>query len=295
MIIEFQPPCYVQGCQPLDRAAQSHIQPGLECLQGWGIHSLLGQPVLLMRFASRGLSVRLLDSAMDMSRRQWGEVLGDLLICSCPHAASMGAWLAGSSADQCFPAGSAVPLAPHHPQPVGKNYPQFTFILFHSAPKRCGLVVLLEAVARQQTCQSMTVSSSPSHSPLLKYFGSSLKSKPCKHLHTSEPSHRDPALWMQVAAQLTAQPCSLGKLCMARESHRSRTSNVAGGRATTHLSCMAVCEGSQKQQWVFSWAMTVLAATCFEFPVCPCDLLMSSRVFLDAPSLLCHQPLIHSV
>ena len=70
MIIEFQPPCYVQGCQPLDRAAQSHIQPGLECLQGWGIHSLLGQPVLLMRFASRGLSVRLLDSAMDMSRRQ---------------------------------------------------------------------------------------------------------------------------------------------------------------------------------------------------------------------------------
>jgi len=37
-------PCYVQGRQPADRAAQSHIQPGLECLQGWGIHSLLGQP-----------------------------------------------------------------------------------------------------------------------------------------------------------------------------------------------------------------------------------------------------------
>ena len=44
-VIEFQPPCYVQGCQPPDQAAQSHIQPGLECLQGWGIHSLLGQPV----------------------------------------------------------------------------------------------------------------------------------------------------------------------------------------------------------------------------------------------------------
>jgi len=43
--IEFQPPCYVQGHQPPDQAAQSHIQPGLECLQGWGIHSLLGQPV----------------------------------------------------------------------------------------------------------------------------------------------------------------------------------------------------------------------------------------------------------
>ena len=45
MIIEFQPPCYVQGRQPPDQAAQSHIQPGLECLQGWGIHNLLGQSV----------------------------------------------------------------------------------------------------------------------------------------------------------------------------------------------------------------------------------------------------------
>ena len=36
MIIEFQPPCYVQGHQPPNQAAQSHIQPGLECLQGWG-------------------------------------------------------------------------------------------------------------------------------------------------------------------------------------------------------------------------------------------------------------------
>jgi len=30
-------PCYVQGRQPPDQAAQNHIQPGLECLQGWGI------------------------------------------------------------------------------------------------------------------------------------------------------------------------------------------------------------------------------------------------------------------
>jgi len=30
----------VQGHQPPDQAAQSHIQPGLECLQGWGIHNL---------------------------------------------------------------------------------------------------------------------------------------------------------------------------------------------------------------------------------------------------------------
>ena len=35
MITEFQPPCNVQGCQPLDQAAQSHIQPGLECLQAF--------------------------------------------------------------------------------------------------------------------------------------------------------------------------------------------------------------------------------------------------------------------
>jgi len=38
-------PCYVQGRQPADQAAQSHIQPGLECLQVWSIHNLLGQPV----------------------------------------------------------------------------------------------------------------------------------------------------------------------------------------------------------------------------------------------------------
>jgi len=34
MIIEFQPPCCVQAHQPPDQAAQIHIQPGLECLQG---------------------------------------------------------------------------------------------------------------------------------------------------------------------------------------------------------------------------------------------------------------------
>jgi len=45
MIIEFQPPYYVQGRQPPEQAAQSHIQPGLECLQGWCTHNLLGQPV----------------------------------------------------------------------------------------------------------------------------------------------------------------------------------------------------------------------------------------------------------
>jgi len=39
MIIQLQPPCYVQGHQPADQAAQSHIYLGLECLQGWDIHN----------------------------------------------------------------------------------------------------------------------------------------------------------------------------------------------------------------------------------------------------------------
>lgn len=39
-------PCYVQGRQPLDdQAAQRHIQPGLESLQGWGLRNLPGQAV----------------------------------------------------------------------------------------------------------------------------------------------------------------------------------------------------------------------------------------------------------
>ena len=38
-------PLLCAGRQPAAQAAQSHIQPGLECLQGWGTHSLLGQPV----------------------------------------------------------------------------------------------------------------------------------------------------------------------------------------------------------------------------------------------------------
>ena len=42
MIIEFQPPCYVQGRQPVGQAARSHIQPGLECIQEWGIHNVSG-------------------------------------------------------------------------------------------------------------------------------------------------------------------------------------------------------------------------------------------------------------
>ena len=48
-IIKLQPPHHRQSCQTphliLDQAAQGPLQPGLERLQGWGIHSLSGQPV----------------------------------------------------------------------------------------------------------------------------------------------------------------------------------------------------------------------------------------------------------
>jgi len=48
-IIKFQPSCHRQGYQlvdqVLDQIAQGPVQPGLENLQGQGIHSLSGQPV----------------------------------------------------------------------------------------------------------------------------------------------------------------------------------------------------------------------------------------------------------
>jgi len=36
-------PCYVQGRQPPAQAAQSHIQPGLECLQDGASTTSLGK------------------------------------------------------------------------------------------------------------------------------------------------------------------------------------------------------------------------------------------------------------
>jgi len=48
-VIKLQPSCCMEGHQPpyliLDQVAQGPIQPGLEHLQGWGIHGLSGQPV----------------------------------------------------------------------------------------------------------------------------------------------------------------------------------------------------------------------------------------------------------
>ena len=43
-----QLPCTKQGHLQLDQVAQSPIQPELECLRGWSIHHLSGQPVLVL-------------------------------------------------------------------------------------------------------------------------------------------------------------------------------------------------------------------------------------------------------
>ena len=40
-----QPPCNEKGHLQLDQVAQSPVQPGLECFQGWGLHYFSGQPV----------------------------------------------------------------------------------------------------------------------------------------------------------------------------------------------------------------------------------------------------------
>ena len=40
-----QPPCSRQEHLKPDRVAQSPVQPGLECFQGWGLHSFSGQSV----------------------------------------------------------------------------------------------------------------------------------------------------------------------------------------------------------------------------------------------------------
>ena len=48
-----QLPCSKQGHLQLDQVAQSPIQPGLECFQGWGLHYLSGQPVTVFHHPYR--------------------------------------------------------------------------------------------------------------------------------------------------------------------------------------------------------------------------------------------------
>jgi len=70
-------PCYVQGCQPADQAAQSHIQPGVECLQGWGIHNLLGQPVPVSMRCLCFNSISFTNEAIkDMTHAEFGPYCG---------------------------------------------------------------------------------------------------------------------------------------------------------------------------------------------------------------------------
>ena len=60
----------MQGHQLPDQAAQSHIQPGLECLQGWGIHNLLGQSVPVLHHPlsdGKHTGAKLLSYDLDIS------------------------------------------------------------------------------------------------------------------------------------------------------------------------------------------------------------------------------------
>ena len=80
MIIQFQPPCYVQGRQPPDQAAQSHIQPGLECLL-----------VQFMEGRLSSLAHATLSPAKDLlsCTGAWGIYLGSIpcmTISSCLHS-----------------------------------------------------------------------------------------------------------------------------------------------------------------------------------------------------------------
>ena len=66
-------PCYVQGHQSAAQAAQSHIQPGLECLQGWGIHrASLGKG----EHGQRGLSKGEMPAAHPSAADNEGVLMG---------------------------------------------------------------------------------------------------------------------------------------------------------------------------------------------------------------------------
>jgi len=110
----------VQGHQPSDQAAQSHIQPGLECLQGWGIHSLLGQPVpvchhpLSARHSFQCFPAQSLTGGLHLCLKPScsGCSLGDALcvwrtvcmgrcVCRALHMGASGALCMGHSACRC--------------------------------------------------------------------------------------------------------------------------------------------------------------------------------------------------
>jgi len=74
MIIEFQPPCHVQGRQPPDQAAQSHIQPGYS---DQGTNSPATEP---RAGGSLGLEISGVSVSASSPVRHHFQVPGDLLL-----------------------------------------------------------------------------------------------------------------------------------------------------------------------------------------------------------------------
>jgi len=83
-IIKFQPPCCRMSYQVLDQApaqaAHSPIQPGLEHLQGWGIHNLSGQPVPVLHHSLKNFPQASNRNLPSLSLKQFPLVLS-LSIC----------------------------------------------------------------------------------------------------------------------------------------------------------------------------------------------------------------------
>jgi len=66
-------PWHGKGCHPPAQAAQGSIQPGLEQLQGWDVHSFSGQPVPVNRYITGWRNTGL--SSSPWSFHSWFELL----------------------------------------------------------------------------------------------------------------------------------------------------------------------------------------------------------------------------
>lgn len=85
-IMNLQPPCHRQGCQPphliLDQAAQVPIQPGLDHLHGQGLHSLSSLFQHLTNLIVKNFSIqfnpRLPYLGNFLSPRSWFRISGHL-------------------------------------------------------------------------------------------------------------------------------------------------------------------------------------------------------------------------
>ena len=80
------PPRRRQGRQPPHQAAHSSIQPGLECFQGGGIHSLLGQPVPVSHHPH---SNALLPNIQSKSTLFQFQAISPRPVATCPHETSL--------------------------------------------------------------------------------------------------------------------------------------------------------------------------------------------------------------